>query len=126
MENKVFIQSLRKERGMVWRDGPALRGGGFKLSLGYNWIKKGGAIAVVWGVDLQFVTMLSSDCGCWARLVLFLLPVISSAGDKLRRVKRQSCLTRRQACSARCHNSKWGQLCPFNRYCDSFFLFVFQ
>ena len=26
---------------MVWRETPALRGGGFELLLHYNWIKKG-------------------------------------------------------------------------------------
>ena len=88
---------------MVWRDALALRGG----ALSFYWIiiglKKGGGIAVVCGGGycnkrLQFVPLLSSACGCRELLVLFLLPVISSPGDQLRRVKRPSCLTRSQAC----------------------------
>ena len=46
MENKVFIHSSRKERGMVWRDEPALRGGSFELLLDYNSMKKGWGVAV--------------------------------------------------------------------------------
>ena len=47
VENKVFIHSPRKERGKVWWDTPARRGGGFELLLDYNWIKKGWTVAVV-------------------------------------------------------------------------------
>ena len=36
----------------MWRDNPALRGGGFELLLNYHWIKKGRG-AVVWPL------------GCW-------------------------------------------------------------
>ena len=43
-ESKVFIHSPGWERGMVWRDTPALRGG----ALGFHWIiitsKKGGGL----------------------------------------------------------------------------------
>ena len=53
VENKVFTHSSRKERVMVWRDTPALRGGGFELLLDYNWIKK------VEGGELLL-------CGPWA------------------------------------------------------------
>ena len=87
---------------MVWRDKPALRGGGFGFLLGYNWIKKGGGIAVVlplgcWGVIIGGCSfsqcyLLPVAVGSWS--VLFLFPVISSPGDKLRRIKWQSCLTR--------------------------------
>ena len=41
VENKVFIHSPRKERGMVGRDTPALRGRDFEFLLDYNWVKKG-------------------------------------------------------------------------------------
>ena len=64
---------------MVWRDTPALRGGGFEFSLDYNWIKKGVGVAGLWPLGcwsvvnlLQFVLMLSSACGCREWLVLFL------------------------------------------------------
>ena len=51
MENKVFIPSPRKERGMG-RDISAVRGGAFELLLDYNWVKN-----VCGGVLL---------CGPWA------------------------------------------------------------
>ena len=47
LEIKVFIHSPRKERDLVWRDTPALRGRSFDLLLDYHWIKEGGGIAVV-------------------------------------------------------------------------------
>ena len=40
MGNKVFIHWIRKERSVVWRDTPALRGGGFELLLDNNWMIK--------------------------------------------------------------------------------------
>ena len=77
---------------MVWRDTPALRGGGFELLLDYNWIKKGalerGFGSAVWPLGcwgvvtrLQLLPMWSSACGCRKWFVLFFLPVISSPGD---------------------------------------------
>ena len=59
---------------MVWRDTPALRGGGFEFSLDYNWIKKGWRVAIVWPLGCwgEFVPVLSSACGCREWLVLFL------------------------------------------------------
>ena len=61
---------------MVWRDTPALRGGGFEILLDYNQIKKGRGLFSCgpWAVGgLQFVPMLSSASGCREQLVLFLL-----------------------------------------------------
>ena len=66
---------------MVWRDTPALRGGGFELLLDYNWTKNGwrGCCCVAPGLlgrynkGLQFVPVFSSACGCREQLVLFLL-----------------------------------------------------
>ena len=37
---KVFIHFPRKGRGMVGRDTPAVRSGGFGFLLDYYWIKK--------------------------------------------------------------------------------------
>ena len=72
VESKAFIHSPSEERGLVWRDTPALRGG----ALCFYWIiiglKKGGGFAAVWPLGcgrLQFAPMLSSACGCSEQLV---------------------------------------------------------
>ena len=45
---------------MVWRDTPALRGGGFELLLDYNWILKVGGVAVVWPLGYFFFSYLNT------------------------------------------------------------------
>ena len=60
VENKVFIHSLRKERGMVWRDTWALSGGGFYWVIVL--LKNGG----LWGI----VTKHHSLFQCYLRLWL--------------------------------------------------------
>ena len=45
----VFIHTPRKERGMVWRDTPALRGGDLEFLVDYNEIKNGWeGVALMW------------------------------------------------------------------------------
>ena len=93
---------------MVWRGTPALRGGGFELPLHNNWIKRewGGCCCEAPGPlgrcnrRQQFVPMLSSTCGAGSGQFCSCFPVIPSPGDRVRRVKCQSCLTSPQACSA--------------------------
>ena len=51
---------------MVWRDTPALRGGGFELLLDYNWIKKGalerGFGSAVWPLGCWNVVTQAGVC----------------------------------------------------------------
>ena len=63
-----FYSHSNKGEGLVWRETPALRSGGFKLLLDCNWILKGWGFAVVWPL------------GCWETrgcnlLQCYLLPV---------------------------------------------------
>ena len=105
---------------MVWTDTPALRGGGFELLLDCNWIKKGWRVAIVWPLGCwgEFVPVLSSACVCRERLVLFLLPEISSPGEIAQERKMAAMFNKIVGLLGKwCHTSKRGWLCPFGGYC---------
>ena len=74
------------------KDSPALRGG----ALSFYWIiiglKKGG-VAVVWPVAGHSLLPVAVG-SCESHTFCSCFPVIFSPADKLRRVNRQSCLTR--------------------------------
>ena len=112
VENKVFIHSPRRERGMVWRDISALRGGGFELLLDYHWIKKG------WGCCCMARgcwSVLKGGCGLFQ---CYLLPVAAGSVSSVlafqswgqaQESKRAVILNKVTGLlGKRGHNSKWG------------------
>ena len=62
----------------------------------------------LYNTGLQFVPMLSSACGCRERLVLLLLPVISSLGDRAQKSKMVVMFNLVLGLLSKCHHdSKW-------------------